>query len=288
MSYISYAFFSAFFAALTSILAKKGMKGINSNLATALRTGVILIFSIVIVFITTDISAQMSQITSRTIIFLTLSGITTGVSWLCYFHALKIGNVNIVVPIDKSSIVFTILLSTIILNENFSILKAICTFIIALGTYLMIERQRSKVSKKRKMSILFAFSGAIAAALTSILAKIGISGISSDTANCFRTMIVLLMAWLIVFFNKDYKSIKQISSKSFIYIILSGIVTGASWLCYYRALALGPTSHVVAIDKLSILFTVILSFFIFREKLSLKSFSGLVLIVTGTLLLLIC
>ena len=286
MGYIGFALLSAFFAALTSVLAKKGMKNVNSNLVTALRTVIVLIFSWLITFITTPVSAQLSSISSKTLIYLTLSGITTGVSWLCYFHALKIGNVNVVVPIDKSAIVFTIVLSAVFLTEPFTPLTGICTALIFIVTLLMIERRAS--SRKRKSAILYAFAGAVFAALTSILAKIGIYGISSDLGSSIRTIIVLVMAWIIVFINKDYKQLRSLDVKNSIYIVLSGIATGASWLCYYRALSMGPASHVAPIDKLSIVFTCFLSWLFFGEKLSLKSFSGLILIVTGTLLLVIC
>ncbi len=286
MGYIGFAFLSAFFAALMSVLAKKGMQNVNSNLATALRTVIVLIFSWLITFITTPVSSQLSSISSKTVTFLTLSGITTGASWLCYFHALKIGNVNVVVPIDKSSIVFTIVLSAVFLTEPFTLLTGICTALIFMGTLLMIEKRTS--SQRKKSAILYAFAGAVFAALTSVLAKIGIAGISSDLGSSIRTVIVLIMAWIIVFINKDYKKLYALDAKSSFYIILSGIATGASWLCYYRALSMGPASHVAPIDKLSIVFTVFLSWLFFKEKLSSKGFVGLILIVAGTLLLVIC
>lgn len=288
MSYISFAFLSAFFAALTSVLAKYGMKKVNSNLATALRTIVVLVFSWLMVFLTTDITREFSRLTDRSLLYLILSGLTTGASWLCYFHALKIGNVNVVVPIDKSSIVFTIVLSSVILKEHFGLFSGICTLLIAMGTLLMIEKRSSKSSARKRSAILYAFSGAVFAALTSILGKMGIDGISSNFASAIRTCIVLIMAWVVVFISKDYKKFNSLDTKSSIFIILSGIATGASWLCYYRALSLGPASHVAPIDKLSIVLTVILSYIFFREKLSWKSFTGLFLIVIGTLLLLIC
>lgn len=290
MSYIFFAFLSAFFAALTSILAKMGMKKVNSNLATALRCIIVVIFSFLMAHITSDIPAQLSLMSYKTMLFLVLSGITTGASWMCYFHALKIGNVNLVVPIDKSSIVFTIVLSSLIFPaEKLSVFKGICTAIIAVGTLLMIEKKTNKRSaKKKKTAIIYAFLGAIFAALTSILGKIGIEGISSDVGSALRCVVVLIMAWIIVCAGKDYKQIGTIDTKCGIFIILSGIATGASWLCYYRALSMGPASIVAPIDKLSILLTVLLSYLFFKEKLSWKGFLGLVLITAGTLLLLIC
>lgn len=290
MNYIFFAFLSAFFAALTSIFAKIGMKKISSNLATALRCIIVVIFSFLMAYITSDIPAQLSIMSYKTLLFLILSGITTGASWMCYFHALKTGNVNLVVPIDKSSIVFTIVLSSLIFpGEHLSVFKAVCTALIAIGTLLMIEKKKNERStKKKKSAILYAFLGAIFAALTSILGKIGIEGISSDVGSALRCVVVLIMAWAIVFAGKDYKSINNIDTKCGIFIILSGIATGASWLCYYRALSIGPASVVAPIDKLSILLTVLLSYLFFKEKLSWKSFSGLILITAGTLLLLIC
>ncbi|MBR5535241.1 MAG: EamA family transporter [Clostridia bacterium] len=289
MDYVVFAFLSAFFASLVSILAKMGMKNVNSNLATALRCIVVVAFSFLMAFITTDIQAQFSALTYKTMLFLILSGFATGASWMCYFHALKIGNVNLVVPIDKSAVVITMLLSFWVFpDEKISLLKILCIILIAFGTFLMIERKTQKTSKRRKSAIIFAFFGAVFAALTSVLGKIGIEGISSDFGNAIRCVIVLAMAWIIVFFGKSHTGIKNIDPKSGIFIILSGIATGASWLCYYRALSQGPASVVVPIDKLSILFTCFLSWLFFKEKLSKKSFTGLILIVSGTLLLLIC
>ncbi|MBQ8002303.1 MAG: EamA family transporter [Clostridia bacterium] len=289
MNYIIFALLSAFFAALTSVLVKLGMKKINSNLATALRCIVVVAFSWLMAFITSDLRTEFDSLTYKTVLYLILSGITTGASWMCYFHALKIGNINLVVPIDKSSIVFTILLSFCIFpEENFTYLKLFCVLLIALGTFLMIEKKAQRSSKRKKTAIIYAFLGAIFAALTSILGKIGISGISSDFGSAIRCVIVLIMAWLIVFSGKNYRSFNDIDTKSGIFIILSGIATGASWLCYYRALSTGPASVVAPLDKLSIVFTVFLGYIFFKEKLTKKSLIGLALIVAGTLLLLIC
>lgn len=289
MDYILFAFLSAFFASLVSILAKIGMKNVSSNLATALRCIVVLIFSWIMAFISTDVFAQISALSHKTLLFLILSGFTTGASWMCFFHALKIGNVNIVVPIDKSSIVFTIILSSLIFpEERLTIFKGICTILIALGTFLMIEKKSKTSSNQKKSAVFYAFSGAIFAAATSILGKIGTEGISSNLGSAIRTVVVLIMAWIIVAINGDYKSFHTISPKNGLFIILSGIATGASWLCYYRALSTGPASIVAPIDKLSIVFTVVLSYIIFHEKLSKKGLCGLFLITAGTLLLLLC
>ncbi len=289
MNYIFFAFLSAVFAALTSILAKTGMKRVSSNLATALRCIVVVVFSFLMAYITCDIPMQISRLTDRTLLFLILSGITTGLSWMCYFHALKIGNVNVVVSIDKSSIVFTIVLSSFIFpDESMSYLKIVCTILIALGTFLMIEKKKNTSSKKKQSAILFAFLGAVFAAFTSILGKIGVENIASDFGSSIRTIVVLVMAWIIVFTSGEYKHIGKIDTKSIIFIVLSGIATGASWLCYYRALSMGPAGVVAPIDKLSILFTVLLGYIFFKEKLSAKGLFGLILITVGTLFLLIC
>ncbi|MBQ8539858.1 MAG: EamA family transporter [Clostridia bacterium] len=289
MNYIVFACLSAIFAALTSILAKMGMKNLNSNLATALRCIVVVAFSWLMAFITTDIPTEFSAVTYKTVLFLILSGFATGASWMCYFHALKIGNVNLVVPIDKSAVAITMLLSFLIFpDEKFTLLKLLCIALIAIGTFLMIEKKKRKSSKAKRSAILYAFMGAVFAALTSILGKIGIEGISSDFGSAIRCIVVLVMAWIIVLSGKSYRSIKSIDTKSGIFIILSGIATGASWLCYYRALSAGPASVVVPLDKLSILFTVLFSYIFLGEKLTKKSLLGLILIVTGTLLLVIC
>lgn len=289
MNYIIFAFLSAIFAALTSVLAKMGMKKVDSNLATALRCIIVVAFSWLMASITCDIPSQLDALTGKTLLFLVLSGITTGASWMCYFHALKTGNINVVVPVDKSSIVFTMLLSFIIFpDEIFTLSKLLCIILIATGTFLMIEKKQQRTSKRKKSAVLYAFLGAIFAALTSILGKIGIEGIANDFGSAVRCIVVLVMAWLIVLSNKKSRSFEGINPKSSVFIILSGIATGASWLCYYRALSTGPASIVAPIDKLSILFTVLLSYIFFREKLSQKGFFGLLLIIAGTLLLLIC
>lgn len=289
MDYIIFALLSAVFAALTSILAKIGMKNVNSNLATALRCIIVVAFSWLMAFITTDIPSQFAFLTPRTFAFLILSGLSTGASWMCYFHALKIGNINLVVPIDKSAIVLTMLLSFLIFpDENFTLFKLLCIILIALGTYLMIEKKRHKASQAKKSAILYAFLGAVFAALTSILGKIGIEDIASDFGSAIRCVVVLIMAWVIVLSGNGGRQTGRISTKSGIFIILSGIATGASWLCYYRALSMGPASVVVPLDKLSILFTCLFGYIIFKEKLTKKSLAGLLLIVLGTLLLVIC
>ena len=282
---------SAFFAGLTSILAKCGIRNTDSNVATALRTIVVLIFSWAMVFI---VGSQNTiwDLSLRTLVFLCLSGIATGASWLCYFRALQIGDINKVPPIDKSSVVLTMLLAFILLGEEISILKFVSMILIGGGTLLMIQKKEgvSKEQSKEKGSyawLFFAIGSAVFASLTAILGKIGIENVESNLGTAIRTGVVLVMAWIVVFVSKKQKTIKEIDFKSWIFLILSGFATGGSWLCYYRALQMGPASVVVPIDKLSILVTVAFSYVVFHEKLSRKAAIGLAMIVGGTLLLVI-
>ena len=285
--WILFAFGSALFAGLTAILAKCGIRNTDSNVATALRTIVVLIFSWIMVFV---VGAQsgIGSISTKVIVFLVLSGLATGASWLCYFKALQVGDINKVVPIDKSSTVLTILLALIFLNESINYIKLICIVLIAIGTFLMIQKKDTKnISKNNsKAWILYAFGSAFFASLTSILGKVGITNINSNLGTAIRTVVVLIMAWIVVFVTGKEKEVRTISKKELGFISLSGIATGASWLCYYRALQEGPASVVVPIDKLSILVTIIFSYVVFKEKLTKKSFIGLVCIVAGTLLML--
>lgn len=285
MSYIFFAFLSAFFAALTSILAKIGIRNVSSNLATALRTAVVLVFSWLMAYITSDFSSLFT-VSAKTFVFLILSGIATGASWICYFRALGLGNINVVVPIDKSSTVMAMLLGILVLSEPCPPLKIVCMVMISCGTYLMIEKKEQTQSARGYSYIVYAFLGAFFAAVNSILGKIGISGIDPDLGTAVRTIVVLIMAWVIVFSKGEHKQIRSIDRKSLAFIIMSGIATGASWLCYYRALSTGPASVVVPVDKLSILLTVAFARVFFGEKLSPKGFAGLFLITCGTLLLL--
>ncbi len=285
--WIIFAFGSAFFAGLTSILAKCGIRKTDSTIATAIRTIVVLLFSWLMVFIVGSFD-QINNIDTKTLIFLILSGLATGGSWLCYFKALQLGNINKVVPIDKSSTVLTIILAFIFLHETLSIQKIIGVILIGLGTYLMIERKDSvKVKNDNKAWLLYACGSAIFASLTSILGKVGISGVESNLGTAIRTIVVLIMAWLMVFVSGKQHLIKDIDSKELGFICLSGFATGASWLCYYKALQDGLTSVVVPIDKLSILVTIGFSYVFFNEKLSKKSLIGLISIVFGTLVMLI-
>ena len=284
--WLLFAFGSALFAGLTSILAKCGIRNTDSNVATALRTGVVLIFSWIMVFV---VGAQsgIRDISEKVLIFLILSGLSTGISWLCYFKALQIGDINKVTPIDKSSTVITMLLAFIFLGEEITWLKFVSMILIGIGTYLMIQKKETQEKKEDKKWLLYAVGSAVFASLTSILGKIGIQDVNSNLGTAIRTAVVLVMAWIVVFVTGKQDTVKNIDRKSWLFLILSGFATGSSWLCYYRALQTGPASVVVPIDKLSILVTIAFSYIVFHEKLSLKSGAGLLLIVVGTLALLI-
>lgn len=288
--WLLYAFASAGFAGVTAILAKIGIKNTDSNLATAIRTVVILIFSWLMVFLAGSQNTIMA-INGKTLLFLILSGFATGASWLCYFRALQLGDVNKVTPIDKSSIILTMLLAFIILGEPITILKAVSMAAIGAGTYLMIEfkknTEKGKEQKGRIRWMLYAVFSAVFASLTSILGKIGIEGIESNLGTAIRTVVVLLMAWVIVFVSKKQGELKYIDKRGWIFICLSGITTGFSWLCYYKALKEGQASIVVPIDKLSIVVTIGFSGIFLKERLTKKTVAGLALIVAGTLLLLV-
>ena len=285
--WILYAFGSAFFAGATSILAKIGVKDIDSHVATAIRTIVVLIFSWIMVFIVGS-QGTIGNISGKTLTFLILSGFATGASWLCYFKALQLGDVNKVVPIDKSSTILTMVLAFIFLGENITINMVVGMIGIGIGTYLMIQKKES-IEKvvKGKAWLVYALLSAIFASLTSILGKVGIENVESNLGTAIRTIVVLIMAWIIVFATKKQSDVKKIDKKSLLFLILSGIATGASWLCYYKALQDGLASIVVPIDKLSILVTILFAYVFLKEKLSKKSIVGLVLIVVGTLILLI-
>ena len=229
----------------------------------------------------------ISDISGKTLLFLVLSGLATGASWLCYFHALQIGDINKVVPIDKSSTVLTILLALIFLHEGLSWGKIVSVIFIGIGTLLMITKNENKTNNQKQGSswMIYAVLSAVFASLTAILGKIGITGIDSNLGTAIRTTVVLFMAWMMVFLKGKQKEVKRIEKKELGFIGLSGIATGASWLCYYRALQEGPASVVVPIDKLSILITIAFSWIVFHEKLTKKAAVGVTCITFGTLLL---
>lgn len=264
------------------MLAKIGMEKIDSTLATALRTIVVLAFSWLMVFIVGS-QNQIGEISGRTLCFLVLSGLSTGASWLCYFHALQLGDVNKVAPIDKSSTVLTILFAFLLLGEPVSAAKMIGILGIGTGTLLMIARKGGDKNQVRSRSwLLFAVLSAVFASLTSIFGKIGVENIESNLGTAIRTVVVLAMAWVMVFVSGKQREMKGISKKSWLFLFLSGITTGLSWLCYYRALQDGPASIVVPVDKLSIVVTIGFSYILLKEKLSRKAGVGLLLILLGT------
>ena len=276
--WVLFAFASAFFAGVTSILAKIGVKDVDSHVATAIRTIIVLIFSWIMVFIIGS-QSTIVNIDGKTFLFLILSGLSTGGSWLCYFKALQLGDVNKVV---------TMILAFIFLNEKITINMVIGMIGIAIGTYLMIQKkEKAEKIVKRKAWLIYALLSALFASLTSILGKVGIENVESNLGTAIRTIVVLVMAWIIVFATKKQRDIKKIDKRSLIFLILSGVATGASWLCYYKALQDGLASIVVPIDKLSILVTVLFAYIFLKEKLSKKSLLGLILIIVGTLLLLV-
>ena len=287
--WILFAFGSAVFAGLTSILAKCGIRKTDSDAATAIRTIVVLIFSWIMMLITGSIGT-ISSLSSKTWMFLILSGIATGVSWLCYFKALQLGDVNKVVPIDKSSTILTIILAFIFLGEPITLVKGIAVVLIGIGTFMMIQKKETvdELEKPKGGSwLIYALLSTVFASLTAILGKVGIEGVESNLGTAIRTCVVLVMAWVVVFVKGKQHTIREIPKNELGFICLSGLATGGSWLCYYRALHDGMASVVVPIDKLSILVSIAFSYIVFRERLTKKAVVGLCLNVAGTLIMLL-
>ena len=285
--WLMFAVGSALFAGLTSVLAKCGIRKTDSTVATAIRTIVVLIFSWAMVFLVSS-QDQLGSIGGKTLLFLVLSGLATGASWLCYFRALQLGDINKVVPIDKSSTVLTILLAALLLGEGIGLTRGIGVILIAAGTLLMIEKQAGEAGKKEGAAWLwYAPGSAVFASLTAILGKVGISGVESNLATAIRTIVVLIFSWAMVFLVSSQDQLGSIGGKTLLFLVLSGLATGASWLCYYRALQDGPASLVAPIDKLSILVTVGFSCLVLRERLSRRAAAGLFVLTCGTLLLLL-
>lgn len=282
------AILSAFFAGITSILAKCGIKKTDSDVATALRTIVVLLFSWLMVLVVGS-AGTISEISPQSFLFLVLSGLATGASWICYFKALSIGDVNKVVPVDKSSTILTVLLAILLFQEREHLaLKLSGTLLLAIGIFLMIEKKQTAQKEENRRWLVYAVLSAVFASLTSILAKAGITGVESNLGTAIRTGVVLLMAWLLVFLKNKKNSfilLKKIPKGELLFISLSGLATGASWLCYYYAIQNGPVSVVVPIDKLSILVTIAFSWLVFKEVLSKKALLGLILMVLGTLIM---
>ena len=285
--WLIYAFGSAFFAGITAILAKCGIRRTDSTVATAVRTCVVLVFSWAMVLLT-GTGGQLFHLQGRTLLFLLLSGLATGASWLCYFKALQLGDINKVVPIDKSSTVLTILLGWLLLREPVSPAKALGALLLAVGTLWMIDkRDPARTEPEHRLWLPYAVGSAVFASLTAILGKVGIAGVDSNLGTAVRTCVVLVMAWVMVFVTGKSSQVRQIPRGELGVLCLSGLATGGSWLCYYRALQQGPASVVVPIDKLSILVTVVFSRLVFGEKLSPRAAVGLTLVMAGTLVLLL-
>ncbi len=279
------AILSAFFAGLTSILAKCGIRKTDSDIATALRTVVVLLFSWIMAFVVGSIK-DITNIDFKSLLFLILSGFATGASWICYFRALSIGDINKVVPIDKSSTILSVLLAIVLFGETDHLaVKLLGTAFLALGIFLMIEKKNTEKAVRNNRWMIYAVLSAVFAALTSILAKIGVTGVESNLATAIRTGVVLVMAWIIVFLKGKQNEVKAISKKELFFIVLSGFATGASWLCYYYGIQNGVVSVVVPIDKLSIVVAIAFSYVVFGEKLSKKAFIGLALMVAATVVM---
>lgn len=283
--WIAAAVLSAVFAGITAILSKCGIKNTNCDVATAIRTSVVLVFAWIIVF-ATGAFKTLAQISVKSWIFLILSGLATGASWICYFKALSLGEVSKVAAVDKSSVVLSVLLAIIIFPDERNLwwVKLICLAAIAAGTFMMTDIKRGG-DKSKFVWLIFALLSAVFAAATSLLAKVGIENVNSNAATAIRTCVVLVMAWLIVVCRKEAKFVREVKGKEIVFLVLSGIATGASWLCYYYAIAKGQVSVVVPVDKLSILITVAFSLIVFKEKLSVKAWIGLTLLTAGTVLM---
>ena len=282
MSWILAAFASAFFAGITSILAKCGIKSTDSDVATALRTCVVLVFAWIMAALAGPLSA-IANIGGRSWLFLILSGLATGSSWICYFKALSVGDVNKVVPVDKLSTVLAVLLAIVLFSETSNLaVKLMGTAVITVGTFMMIEKKQQTGEGGSKSWLAWAIGAAVFAALTSILAKVGIEGVESNLATAIRTCVVLIMAWVIVAMKGKLSQVPDVKRSELGFLAASGLATGASWLFYYYAIAIGQVSVVVQIDKLSLLVSVLFAYFVFKEKLSKKSALGLFLIVLGT------
>lgn len=283
MLWLVMAVLSALFAGLTTVLIKCGIRKTDSDIATALRTIVVLIFSWTMVAIVGS-AGTITQISTKSLVFLILSGLATGASWICYFKALSVGDINKVVPVDKSGTILSVLLAIILFGETRNIpIKLVATAMLAVGVFLMIEKRHTEDKETKGTWFPYAVGSAVFAALTSILAKVGIAGVESNLGTAIRTGIVLIMAWAIVFAQGKQKQLKSIDRKELAFIALSGLATGASWLCFYYALQNGIVSVVVPIDKMSVLVSIVFSYIIFHEKLSKKAAIGLLFMIGGTL-----
>lgn len=284
------AFLSAVFAAMSTVLAKLGEKDIDSTFATFLRTGVVLVFSWMIVFMTGTVS-QIGQIEKSAWIFLVLSGLATGGSWLCYFRALQLGNAGSVAAVDKTSTVLTVILAFIIFDEKVTAVRIGAIVLMLAGALLVAydggkNRNSDNKSVKRQW-ILYAALSAVFAALTSVLAKLGIKGLDSNLATAVRTVVVLAMSGMMIPIKSRGKQLAVPKGKQALTLVLSGVATGGSWLCYFNALQTGQASVVVPVDKLSIVLIAVFSRLFLKEKLSAYTVAGLAAVTVGTLLMLV-
>ncbi len=276
---------SAVFAGITSILAKCGIRHTDSDVATAVRTIVVLAFAWLMAGVVGSIPT-ITQITPDSLLFLALSGLATGASWICYFKALSMGDVNKVVPIDKCSTVLTVLLAIVLFGETENLaVKLVGCVGILVGTLMMIERKQQDHDVQGRSWMWYAIGSAVFAALTSILAKVGIEGVESNLATAIRTCFVLVMAWVVVAMRGKMGEVRAIDRHELLFICLSGVATGASWLCYYYAIQTGVVSVVVPIDKLSIVVAMAFSAVVFKETYTKRSLTGLAIIVASTLLM---
>ena len=277
------AVLSAVFAGVTSILAKYGIQNTDSDIATALRTIVVWVFAWAMVFIVGS-AGTLPSLDPRSLLFLVLSGLATGASWICYFKALSRGEASRVAAIDKSSTVLSVLLAIIFLQETSHLaVKLLGTLLLGTGIFLMAGKpEKAADPSGQKSWRVYAVLSAFFAALTSILAKIGITGVESNLGTAIRTGVVLIMAWVLVFVKGKQTQLFHIKRRELLYIALSGLATGASWLCYYYAIQNGVVSVVVPIDKMSLAVTVLLSCWVFGERLNRKSLLGLGLMLLGT------
>lgn len=284
--WIVFALLSALFAGITSVLAKCGVKQTNSNVATALRTGVVLLCAWGMAFLTGSVNT-LPSIGAKSWIFLILSGVATGASWLCYFKALQTGDINKVLPVDKSSMAFTAAFAALFLHESLTAGKCAGVTLSVAGAILMIAKKPSEAKKGGAKWLIYALGSAVFASITSILGKIGIAGVQSDLGTAIRTVAVLITAWGMAFITGAAKEVRRVPKKEFLFIVLSGIATGASWLCYFKALQSGDTLIVASIDKLSVAVAVAFSCFTLKEKISVKALFGLALLVIGTVVTLL-
>ena len=282
--WLLYAIGAAVFAALTTILAKIGINNVDSHLATAIRTMVVLVFAWIMVFVVGS-GGGIGYIQGRTWVFLVLSGLATGGSWLCFFRALQLGNVNKVVPIDKSSTILTMMLAFIFLREPVGLVTAIGMVLMGIGTWMMLELKKADKSEEKsgRSWLFYAVLAAVFASLVAIFGKIGVADMDANLWTAIRTMVVVPLSWIMVFMAGSHKQIGSVSRKSWIFLVLSGVATGASWLFFYHALQLGNASHVVPIDKLSIVLTMGFARLFLGERFSRRSIVGLGLLTVGTL-----